>query len=79
MWALKGAQKAQGRGKVGGLHVWACHLHALTHVLMSSFCFAAPELLRMGGGQAPHNYDSKKADSAPPTDLLRPLMGITRA
>ena len=21
----------------------------------------------MGGGQAPHNYDSKKADSAPPT------------
>ena len=31
---------------------------------------AAPELLRMGGGQQPHNYDSKKADSARPDMLL---------
>ena len=31
---------------------------------------AAPELLRMGGGQQPHNYDSKKADSARPETLF---------
>ena len=42
----------------------------LSKGLMCVWPCAAPELLRMGGGQQPHNYDSKKADSARPDTLV---------